>query len=135
MRMRSRWRVRHEVRRVRKDAVASPGRGDGRAQASCARRPRRPRAHGAPRLLRRAADSMRGAFAHPTASSSVMSARRPLPAWIDIGVIPVVNVLLAFLVAGLIVLAIGVNPLRAVRFMLPGPPADTPAIRYTLSFP
>ena len=37
--------------------------------------------------------------------------RRPLPRWIDLGVLPLVNLALALLVAGLIVLAIGANPL------------------------
>ena len=45
-----------------------------------------------------------------------MSTRRlPLPRWIEIGAIPILNVAIAFFVAGLIVLAIGANPLDAVR--------------------
>ena len=33
-----------------------------------------------------------------------------LPRWIDIGLLPVVNLVQALLVAGLVVLIIGVNP-------------------------
>jgi general nucleoside transport system permease protein len=64
-----------------------------------------------------------------------MTGPRPkLPAWIDIGVIPVANVLLAFLAAGLIVLAIGVNPLEAVQIMLVGALGYPEAIGYTLYY-
>ncbi|MBI3452631.1 MAG: ABC transporter permease [Rhodospirillales bacterium] len=60
--------------------------------------------------------------------------RRPLPGWIDIGLIPLANVLLAFFVAGLIVLAIGANPLEAVRIMLVGALGYPEAIGYTLYY-
>jgi ABC-type uncharacterized transport system permease subunit len=60
--------------------------------------------------------------------------RQKLPAWIDIGAIPVANVLLAFVVAGLIVLSIGVNPLEAVRIMLVGALGYPEAIGYTLYY-
>ncbi len=43
-----------------------------------------------------------------------------LPAWIDHGVIPLVNVVVAFLVAGLVVLAVGESPVEAARLMLRG---------------
>ena len=59
---------------------------------------------------------------------------RKLPAWIDIGAIPIANVLLAFLAAGLIVLAIGVNPLDAIRIMLVGAIGYPEAIGYTLYY-
>ena len=38
-----------------------------------------------------------------------------LPAWADYGLIPVLNLLVAFLVAGLVVLLVGENPLRCRR--------------------
>jgi general nucleoside transport system permease protein len=60
--------------------------------------------------------------------------RRPLPRWIDIGLIPVANVVLAFIVAGLIVLMVGVNPLHAVRVMLLGAFGYLEAIGYTLYY-
>lgn len=63
-----------------------------------------------------------------------MTARRPLPTWIEVGVIPVANVLLALLVAGLIVLAVGVNPLEAVSVMLYGALGYPEAIGYTLYY-
>ncbi|WP_416358257.1 ABC transporter permease [Aureimonas phyllosphaerae] len=43
-----------------------------------------------------------------------------LPAWIDHGVIPLLNVVVAFLVAGLVVLAVGESPVEAARLMLRG---------------
>ncbi len=60
--------------------------------------------------------------------------RQPLPHWVDIGLIPVVNVLLAFIVVGLIVLAIGVNPLAAVRIMVTGAIGYPEAVGYTLYY-
>ena len=62
------------------------------------------------------------------------SARRPLPRWADIAVVPLVNVLLAFLVAGLIVLIIGENPLAAVRVMIVGALGNSEGIGYTLYY-
>ena len=43
-----------------------------------------------------------------------------LPRWIDIGLIPVLNVMMALAVSGLIILAIGEDPLEAVSIMLNG---------------
>lgn len=43
-----------------------------------------------------------------------------LPKWIDIALIPLLNLVLAFLVAGLVVLFIGENPLEALRIMISG---------------
>jgi simple sugar transport system permease protein len=59
---------------------------------------------------------------------------RPLPLWADIGLLPILNVALAFCVAGLIVLAIGANPLDAVRVMLVGAFGYPEAIGYTLYY-
>ena len=61
-------------------------------------------------------------------------ARLPLPRWVDIGLIPLANVALALLVVGLIVLAIGENPLTAVRVMLTGALGDSEGIGYTLYY-
>ena len=61
-------------------------------------------------------------------------ARPILPRWVDIGLIPVANVVFALLVAGLIVLAIGENPLAAVRVMLAGALGDSEGIGYTLYY-
>ncbi|HEX2580542.1 MAG TPA: ABC transporter permease [Dongiaceae bacterium] len=57
-----------------------------------------------------------------------------LPRWIDIGLIPLINVALAFLVSGLIVLAIGESPLDAVRLLVAGAFGDLNAWGYTLYF-
>ncbi len=43
-----------------------------------------------------------------------------LPPWVDFGVLPLVNVAVAFLVAGLVVLAVGESPVEAARLMLRG---------------
>ena len=61
-------------------------------------------------------------------------ARTPLPRWVDLGLIPLANVALAFLVAGLIVLAIGENPLLAIRVMIAGALGDSEGIGYTLYY-
>jgi ABC-type uncharacterized transport system permease subunit len=60
--------------------------------------------------------------------------RRALPRWIEIGVIPIVNVAIAFFIAGLIVLSIGVSPLAAVRILLYGAVGNLEAIGYTLYY-
>lgn len=63
-----------------------------------------------------------------------MSARKSLPAWIDIGVIPLANLLLAFFVAGLIVVSVGAEPWQAVKIMLSGAFGYPEAIGYTLYY-
>ena len=59
---------------------------------------------------------------------------RALPAWIDAGLLPVVNVLLAFGAGGLVVLAVGVDPRDAMRLMLVGAFGSQEAIGYTLYY-
>ena len=61
-------------------------------------------------------------------------ARAPLPRWADLILLPLVNVALAFLAAGLIVLIIGENPLRAVGFMIEGALGNSEGIGYTLYY-
>ena len=46
--------------------------------------------------------------------------RGQLPRWVDYGLIPLLNLTAAFLVAGLVVIAVGENPLEAVELMLYG---------------
>lgn len=46
--------------------------------------------------------------------------RRELPAFVDYVVVPLLNLSVAFLVSGLVVLAIGENPLEAVAIMIRG---------------
>jgi simple sugar transport system permease protein len=59
---------------------------------------------------------------------------RPLPAWVDAGLLPLVNVALALGVATLVVLAVGVDPLAAVRILVSGAFGDAEAIGYTLYY-
>ena len=63
-----------------------------------------------------------------------MSAARRLPPWIEIGLIPLVNIAIAFLIAGLIVMAIGASPLAAVRVLISGAIGSSEAIGYTLYY-
>src|SRR5690349_5863014 len=60
--------------------------------------------------------------------------RSSLPWWADVILLPVLNVFLAFLVAGLIVLAVGQDPLRAVTIMIYGAFGDGYGIGYTLYY-
>ena len=58
----------------------------------------------------------------------------PLPRWIEIGVLPIVNLLMALVVTGLIVLAIGESPIAAIRAMSAGAFGDLYGIGYTLYY-
>ncbi|MBL0897992.1 MAG: ABC transporter permease, partial [Reyranella sp.] len=60
--------------------------------------------------------------------------RRPLPGWVEIGVLPLVNIALAFLVVGFIVQVIGVDPLRALRLLVVGAVGSSESIGYTLYY-
>jgi ABC-type uncharacterized transport system permease subunit len=65
---------------------------------------------------------------------SVSTSSITLPAWIEIGVIPVLNIIMALFFAGLIMLAIGVNPIEAVGIMINGAFGYDEAIGYTLYY-
>ncbi len=58
----------------------------------------------------------------------------PLPAWIEVVLIPLLNILLALIVAGLIMLTIGVDPVEAVAIMIRGAFGYDEAIGYTLYY-
>lgn len=58
----------------------------------------------------------------------------PLPRWVDLGLIPLLNLLLALLVAGLVVLLVGENPLHAVQVLVYGAFGFEEAIGYTLYY-
>jgi ABC-type uncharacterized transport system permease subunit len=60
--------------------------------------------------------------------------RRTLPRWVEIGAIPIVNVAIAFFIAGLIVLSIGANPLEAVWILIYGAFGSPESIGYTLYY-
>ena len=49
-----------------------------------------------------------------------MTSPTDLPRWVDIGLLPLLNVGAAFLASGLVVLIIGENPLEAVVILLQG---------------
>ena len=57
-----------------------------------------------------------------------------LPAWADYGLIPLINLLVAFVVAGLVVLLVGENPLRAAVILVEGAFGSGQNIAYTLFY-
>ena len=59
---------------------------------------------------------------------------RPLPVWADIALIPLLNVALAFFISGLVVLAIGENPIEAVKILISGALGDLEGIGFTLYY-
>ena len=63
-----------------------------------------------------------------------MSVRVPLPRWVDVALLPLLNVVLAFLIGGLIVLAVGQNPLEAVGYMIYGAFGYGSGFGYTLYY-
>lgn len=63
-----------------------------------------------------------------------MSAPAPLPRWADVALIPLINVSAAFLISGLVVLAIGENPLEAVKLLVGGALGNLEGIGFTLYY-
>jgi simple sugar transport system permease protein len=59
---------------------------------------------------------------------------RPLPVWADVALIPLVNVAAAFVISGFVVLAIGENPLDAVRILIGGALGDLEGLGFTLYY-
>ena len=60
--------------------------------------------------------------------------RRPLPAWADVILLPLVNIALAFLTVGIIVRIIGVDPFHALRLLVVGAVGSPESIGYTLYY-
>ena len=60
--------------------------------------------------------------------------RRPLPVWADIALLPLVNIALAFLIVGIIVRLIGVDPFHALRLLVVGAVGSSESIGYTLYY-
>jgi ABC-type uncharacterized transport system permease subunit len=60
--------------------------------------------------------------------------RGALPRWVDVALLPLLNVILAFLIGGLIVMAVGQNPLQAVGIMLYGAFGYGSGLGYTLYY-
>lgn len=57
-----------------------------------------------------------------------------LPAWADYGLIPLINLIVAFIVAGLVVLLVGDNPLEAAYHMINGAFGRGDYIAFTLYY-
>ena len=57
-----------------------------------------------------------------------------LPRWVSIGLIPLINLLLAFLVSGIVIFFIGENPLQAILVMIKGAFYYPGSIGYTLYY-
>ncbi|HSP24519.1 MAG TPA: ABC transporter permease, partial [Saliniramus sp.] len=58
----------------------------------------------------------------------------PLPNWVDLGLIPLLNLTAAFLVAGLVVIAVGESPIDAVQVFLFGAFGFGEGIGFTLFY-
>ncbi len=57
-----------------------------------------------------------------------------LPGWVDYGLIPLINLFVAFVVAGLVVLLVGENPLRAAGILFDGAFGSGQNIAFTLFY-
>ena len=57
-----------------------------------------------------------------------------LPGWVEYGLIPLINLLVAFIVAGLVVLLVGENPFRAAAILVEGAFGSGQGIAYTLYY-
>ncbi len=58
----------------------------------------------------------------------------PLPNWISYGVLPVLNLLVAFFISGLVVWSIGENPFQALKLLIEGALGRGEAIGFTLFY-
>ncbi len=58
----------------------------------------------------------------------------PLPRWVDLGLMPVLNVLVAFLISGLVVLFVGENPIDAAVLLAKGAFGSGYNIGFTLFY-
>ena len=63
-----------------------------------------------------------------------MSTPIELPKWADVSLVPILAVIVAFLVAGLVVLGIGENPVKATLLLLKGALGSGEGIGYTLYY-
>ncbi|MBL4906120.1 MAG: ABC transporter permease [Sneathiella sp.] len=57
-----------------------------------------------------------------------------VPAWVDLGLIPFVNLLAALFIAGLVILIVGDNPIKALEVLIYGAFGYPEAIGYTLYY-
>ncbi|MDH3666829.1 MAG: ABC transporter permease, partial [Paracoccaceae bacterium] len=58
----------------------------------------------------------------------------PLPRWAEIGLIPVLNILLALVVSGLVISVIGEDPFQALAVMAKGAFVYPGSLGYTLYY-
>ncbi|MEM1160348.1 MAG: ABC transporter permease [Pseudomonadota bacterium] len=58
----------------------------------------------------------------------------PLPRWVEVGVIPLINLTLALLVAGLVIATVGEDPIRALNVMIQGAFVYPGSLGYTLYY-
>ena len=63
-----------------------------------------------------------------------MSATPPLPRWADLFLLPAINLVAAFFVCGLVVAAIGENPIEALQVMIKGAFFYPESLGYTLYY-
>ncbi|MGA1269580.1 MAG: ABC transporter permease, partial [Gemmobacter sp.] len=63
-----------------------------------------------------------------------MSARRPLPPLLDALVVPLASLVIAFAISGLVILAIGEDPVAAMKLMVEGALGSTYGWGYTLYY-
>ena len=63
-----------------------------------------------------------------------MSRPLDLPRWIDLGVLPLVNLALAFSVSALVLLAIGQNPAQVLVLLVKGAFGSRGGLSYTLYY-
>ncbi|MEL6167335.1 MAG: ABC transporter permease [Pseudomonadota bacterium] len=57
-----------------------------------------------------------------------------MPKWVDVVLVPLISLLIAFVLSGLVILAIGENPIEAVRVMVTGALGSTYGWGYTLYY-
>jgi len=60
--------------------------------------------------------------------------RNELPAWVDYGLLPLMNLLIAFAISGLVVLLVGENPVEAAWYLLSGAFVVGGGIGFTLFY-
>jgi ABC-type uncharacterized transport system permease subunit len=63
-----------------------------------------------------------------------MSAPTTLPRWADIGLLPIINILAALVVSGVIIALIGENPFRAMAVLVEGAFGSGRSVGYTLYY-
>ena len=63
-----------------------------------------------------------------------MSSAPPLPRWADIGLLPLINLAIALVVSGLVVFAVGEDPIRAIDVMIQGAFFYEGSFGYTLYY-